>query len=411
MFQYQIWKRSLDVKYIAYIAFLLVMAVLLNYFAYEMIIDQNDVLGKKAVIDALEAQTQTTAILAQIELEYAHQDHLSEHYYRNLIVVAVLNILTFGYFIQDIFELVYANLRGVFVKTFTPNLLIDFISIILVIVWLSKVFGTYSQDLDEHRSEKQTSVLVERIRTNSGFNEKAVIATLLAIQYIRFVLALQVSRTFGPMVKILGSMLVDVIIFLFLFAAILLIFAGSGGILFQELSAYTDMEESLKTLFASSIGEFDYATYDTLTDVKPRYGWIFITVFLLLIAIMLLNFLIAILSSTYSNLEEVKTGLYLRNVINLRQRYAYNRYYSSIVYAGMPTNFMVLFALPFVVSLRSRMLNKVLMIIEYLTVGIISIFLFLCGVLILLPFAYLILLFHKARLIPQKSDRGGKRNS
>jgi len=76
---------------------------------------------------------------------------------------------------------------------------------------------------------------------------------------------------------------------------------------------------------------------------------------------MLLNFLIAILSTTYSSLNMVKNGLYMRKVIQYRQRYNYDRYYSSIVYAPPPLNLISMFFLPFL-ALRKSKYNEILLI-------------------------------------------------
>lgn len=162
-------------------------------------------------------------------------------------------------------------------------------------------------------------------------------------------LAFLVSRTFGPMVKIFGSMLSDVVIFIFLYISIFFIFAGPGQLLFEELPEYSNLGESIKIMFLSSVGNFEYDTYIPLKDVDPYVGYVFITAFMIMISIMLLNFLIAILSNIYSELNNVKNGLYLRRVIHLRKLYNYDSLYSSIVFTPPPFNLFSLVIMPFVI--------------------------------------------------------------
>ena len=64
-----------------------------------------------------------------------------------------------SYFIKDIQELVYANIRGVLVKTFTDQLLMNLSCTIAVLFWLIKRFGKFAKDLDQvrksHRNDKK----------------------------------------------------------------------------------------------------------------------------------------------------------------------------------------------------------------------------------------------------------------
>ena len=379
IFQYQIWKKSLDAVYLVYLFLVIAMAILLQIFCLDLIQEQNFVLDQKAVIDALLGQTQTTAIIEQLELAYVVQNDISSEYYKFFDVAITLNILTIGYFVQDILEIVYSSLRKVHVKTYTLSVMLNLTSTITIFIWIIKHYGDYSSGLGEYREEVRASVIISRMQDDNDFNIKFVLAILLAIQYIRLVLALQVSRTFGPMVKILTSMIVDVAIFLFLFVAMFFIFAGAGELLFEELDEYKDIVESLKTLFSSCLGEFEYETYDELKSVNPHVGYVFITVFLIIISIMLLNFLIAILSNTYELLNDVKNGLYLKNVIYLRQKYNYDRIYSSLVYANTPFNLFMLILLPFVIYFKSKKLNKMILMVEYFGVGFYGVVIFLAS--------------------------------
>ena len=52
--------------------------------------------------------------------------------------------------------------------------------------------------------------MIKRMEDDEAFNVDVVLAILIGIQFTRLVFALEVNRTFGPMVKILESMIVDI---------------------------------------------------------------------------------------------------------------------------------------------------------------------------------------------------------
>ena len=404
MFMYQVWKTSLDIKLFSYLILILAIAIILWLFSFYLVRQQKRVTDQRSVVDTLlsATTTDTTALNAA----YASLDELSDDYNQYLTVLFVFNILTFGYIIQDFQLMLYARLRDVFVNPFGLLIVLNTASSITIIVWLIKYFGDYAQDLDSYREELRVSVALQRMENDEAFNIKVVLALLIAFQFGRLVLAFQVSRTFGPMVKILGSMLYDVMVFIFLYAAIFFIFAGSGQLLFAELAEYEDIGEAMKTIFASSIGEFEYSTYDSLQEVDPYVGYVFITFFLIMISIMLLNFLIAILSATYAQLNDVKNGLYLRRVILMRKYYNYDKYYSSIVFTPPPFNIFSFIIMPFVVCKRSTRLNSIFNVIEYTGIGICAVLGFIAMSLILWPFTYLLILVNKIKRIPQRPTFG-----
>jgi hypothetical protein len=399
MFQYHVWRKSLDVKLIVNLILILLMAVLLQLYTFLFIRQTGRVASQRATVDTLAADTSTAT--ATLDAAYVLLDTLSDDYWDYQTIVIVLHVLTIGYLLQDLMDMVYIHLRGIFVNTFNLLLLLNTVSTVLFLVWLNRYTVIYMDGIDEFREELRASVVIQRQADSNIFNIKIYSAIPVAIQFLRLILALQVNRTFGPMIKIISSMISDIIIFLILFVFILFIFISSGLMLFAELDEYKDIGTASRTLFASSIGEFAYETYDTLVDVDKHVGYIFVTLYLIVSNIMLLNFLIAILSSTYSKLNQVKNGLYMRRVIQLRQRYNYNTYYSSIVFAPPPFNMLVMFALPFIVFMRNKTFNGVVMVFEYVIIGIVSVVIFLTCSLVMAPFTYLLLLIAKLRHIPK----------
>ena len=73
-------------------------------------------------------------------------------------------------------------------------------------------------------------------------------------------------------------------------------------------------------LFSASLGNFDFSLFSQNEEYLPRqYGWIYLILFLVLTNIVLINFLIAILSNKYTEMEPKKKLLYNRNILRIKQ--------------------------------------------------------------------------------------------
>ncbi|CAI2387514.1 unnamed protein product [Moneuplotes crassus] len=401
MYQYKIWKRSLDVKLIVNLIFILIICILLQIYSFLMIRQMDRVTEAKTTLDNL--------ISANGDTTQAYKDVKSEGdtYLHYSMLIFVLNCFTVGYLIQDFQVMIYLNLRKKYANTYTWLLLINLVSTLIYIIRVLRFAYHYNDDLSSEREEIRAAVQIQRMRDDDVFNFKAAIAIPVSLQFARLVYALQVNRTFGPMVKIITSMIVDVIRFLILFAAMFFIFIGAGQILFSELDEFSDLENSMKTLFASAIGEFEFGTYDDLKDVDPKVGYIFVTAFIIIANIMLLNFLIAILSTTYSELNDVKNGLYMRKVIQFRQKYNYDRKYASIVFAPVPLNMIIFLFVPLLMMGKHR-INEIFLVVEYSIVFISSIFLFFICSVIMCPVSYVLILLFKFKYIFQNPRKNWK---
>mmetsp|Transcript_23462 Transcript_23462/g.26892 ORF Transcript_23462/g.26892 Transcript_23462/m.26892 type:complete len:116 (-) Transcript_23462:827-1174(-) len=106
--------------------------------------------------------------------------------------------------------------------------------------------------------------------------------------------------------------------------------------------------------------------------LSSEYGYYFLIVFLIVSNIVLLNFIIAILSNTYAQLKDVNKALYLNEVVKVRNIFEYDKYYMSIVALFIPLNYLFLPVVPFVIFLKSKTLNKILLHIAYLPVLILG---------------------------------------
>lgn len=400
---FQIWKKSLDVQYLVESTVILAIAIIWLFVSNFVVQKENDINNLTTSLANLQS---SGASQSQIDSNTSSLLHSSEDYLQYLNFLIVIGCVTFAYLLKDLEEHMYCGLRGVYISHFTIKILLDSLNVVVVIYWLIYHFTYFVSDTSNMGAIEKASTVKNRMATAKFFEIRYTLSILSAIQLTRLVFSLQVSRTFGPMVKILFSMMKELIIFLFLYVLLFLIFASTGQLLFQELKEFSNIGQSSKTLFASSLGNFSYDLFDTITVTPPEVGYIFLTIFLLFTAVMLLNFLIAILSNTYAELNVVKNALYLRKVIQLRQRYDYDRCYSGIVFSTPPFNLLSLIFTPFLAYKKSRKLNRIVLIVQYIWIGIASIIVFSIASLFMLPLSYLAILIHKIRVIPARPFSG-----
>ena len=158
----------------------------------------------------------------------------------------------------------------------------------------------------------------------------------------------------------------------------MLAFSLVGYGLFYDVTELSTLSSSFKTMFQSSLGGFDYNLFNSAVNTSPLAGRIFLSIYLLVSSILLLNFLIAILNDTYAEYINNGKGLQAKEIIKLRAIYEHHDYYQCLVKAPNLINFYMLFLAPLVIFLKSSKLNRVILHIEYSIIH----FCFLSGVLI-----------------------------
>ena len=217
---------------------------------------------------------------------------------------------------------------------FTFEVILNAFSTGFSLYWIGKYSGEYSMDLHGIEGDLKVATILERMNSDNGFDFNYFIATVVGIQFVRILILLKAHRTFGPMIKTIFVMFYDLFVFMIIFLCVFFIFEVTGELLFDETQGSFDtFTNSCITLYSSALGEFNYEIFSGLSKNKKIIGYIYMTVYLAITLIMLLNFLIAIFSDTYVRLTETKRGLYMQEVINLRKIYEFHPLYSSIVYS------------------------------------------------------------------------------
>lgn len=229
----------------------------------------------------------------------------------------------------------------------------------------------------------------------------------MAIQWARILLIFRVNSFVGPMLNIIQSMLVEVGKFIMIYFIVVLIFESSGRILFISVDEFKSESDAWLTLFSATLGSFKFSIFESdKMHLSKEYGYYFLILYLLVTNIVLLNFIIAILSNTYTKLRDINKTLYYAEIIKARNVFEYDRYYSSMIALPIPLNALFLPVLPFVIFMKSRKLNTVLMHIAYIPLLIVGVLVFTVISIVLLPFSYIALLYQNFIDIWEKGANG-----
>lgn len=118
--------------------------------------------------------------------------------------------------------------------------------------------------------------------------------------------------------------------------------------------------------------------------------------------LLLLNLVIAIMSTTYAEFAEVKLGLYLQGIIEAIPSYKNNKQYGGLIVMTPPLNLIAYLLLPFYHCIKDkqklRNFNSVVCKIIYSPLALIVTIFFEAISLLLTPLAWVKVIVHKCKL-------------
>ena len=183
----------------------------------------------------------------------------------------------------------------------------------------------------------------------------------------------------------------DIVKFMVVYALQIMLFSCLGNILFTDIPAYRDLTYGARTLFDASLGNYSFTVLEKSAK-GDMVGTVFLILFLLLNHILLLNLLIAILSSTYAYYETKGVSLYISGILQMRFSSRYNPHYGALVSSFTPWDVLVVPFLPFFMFKNAedlKSLNSFLFHIAYLPIVFTLFVIFLMLNILILPLAYL----------------------
>ena len=237
-----------------------------------------------------------------------------------------------------------------------------------------------------------------------GVQPKVIFAYLVIVMMYRLLFQMVYFNTFCALVQIIIQMNVSCFKFLVLSLILLVAFTILGYILFNDIDQFKSIFWSFDTMYQSVFGGFDFTIYSSSTITPEFWGRIFMCLFLLGFAVLVMNFLIAILSEVYAKYIVVANALQKWEIIKLKPVYEPHKYYGCLVRAPIFfLNYYMMIMAPLVVIFKSQKLNSALIFIQYFTfLFFFVVFLFL-NLVMAMPILVLILVFIKLKYISSKT--------
>ena len=219
-----------------------------------------------------------------------------------------------------------------------------------------------------------------------------MLAAISALIWGRFILMLQLTKTFGPILRIIIVMIGDVLKFLFIWTVVLICLASIASLLFGELPEFDSFLNVILTMFSTGLGNYDYSIFNDL-KLGAIWGQSFIVFAVLVNGIVLLNFIIAILADTYSKLSSQSLGIYYDGIIAKIPVYEHDATYGGLIVGIPPFNVLALLMVPVYALVkdeaRLRSINHTFEQVLYVPLGLFLTIVFVALSTALVPFAYL----------------------
>eukprot|EP01022_Parablepharisma_sp_SALTPOND_P023797 TRINITY_DN517_c0_g1_i5.p2 TRINITY_DN517_c0_g1~~TRINITY_DN517_c0_g1_i5.p2 ORF type:complete len:1178 (+),score=141.11 TRINITY_DN517_c0_g1_i5:208-3741(+) len=384
-FEFSVWNNSaslnfflLAFEYIAFAGMIFVMEFLINK-KYNDMRDYNETYGK------------------YYEATEGARDIIFYWF-----VIALLILISSGRFIT--YTLFHYFTRRTNESTISQFVINFFLFLTLLVMFLPRIggdtLGIGTKDVEGKKLEK----LAEATKNNQYISIFSAIAEFCLGLRIAFLL--KYTDTLGPLVTIIGSMLGKAVRFGIIYIVMLFAFSLSASLLFEnDDKGFEEFGKIIFTMFQASQGGF---------EMNPDKGYkvqskLFYVVFVFVINIVLLNFVIAIVTDTYSAVVNKSSAMVYQGIILLREQYEPHDEYQFLVASclifDVPLSLIYLPIFPLLNPDQKRAFNKGILYIEYTCWFIIIIAVYVVAELLLLPICYIIVVAKKFRLFIKNRDQ------
>ena len=275
----------------------------------------------EAYLAAMKIMDESEVILKDDEASFYMKLDLQSKLSRVILVnsgTLVLNILQ---------KITY---KSILKEQFRPNFS-DFLSIVVFCSSLS--INLISFDYFVQQFTFQTNMKVQEY----------LYATLTFALCLRMSAILTYTLTFGPWIRMVFIITKDIVVFLLLYLVAVLSFALTYAVLFRrDVGYFGSVQVSVRTLFQWSVAGIDSTVFTEREELGSVLAicWAFVS------TIILLNLLIAVLSSRYEALYPQVTADYVSLMYQSYTQTRYSEPYGGLVVAPAPLNFLTVGLIP-----------------------------------------------------------------
>jgi hypothetical protein len=249
-------------------------------------------------------------------------------------------------------------------------------------------------------------LLDEFIRTDPFNYQLLALAIMCGLLWIRFILQIRGTKTFGPLIVIFLVSIKGVVEYVALFLIITFAYSCCAYLVFYRIEGFYFKNPFYCFIyfFGMSLGgDINYQSYSELSSEKPYIpflGGIFIVTVLILNVIVFFNLIIALLSNIFETYKNYSLQLYIQKKLEIRKKYYDDEErFNSLLVSYFPFNILT-FPFGFVLlfmrdQTRTKKLNKLIMYINFSFYAFLYTICFTLMTLFMLPLTYVKICYSK----------------
>jgi hypothetical protein len=201
------------------------------------------------------------------------------------------------------------------------------------------------------------------------------------------------------MIGIIKRMIPEITLFFVVYIINLAMFAFVAEAAFIELDEYNTWSKAFRTLFYASFGTFCFERIE-LCRLGIKFGVSFLLVFLIINIGLFMKLFVSIITVMYQIYQKNQNIYQMIETLRVRPATQADKTYSVLISMPPPFNILLFFLAPFLISSKNpQNLNMTFLIIAYLPILITVTLLFAIGEVIMWPFVYVKMVFHKLTMV------------
>ena len=222
----------------------------------------------------------------------------------------------------------------------------------------------------------------------------------MAAFYFRVFYLLIYNTMFGTLWGIINRLLPVLVSYIFFYAVQTIFFSVVAELAFRQLPLYNTFDNAFYSLFYSGFGFFDYDDFEEETQFGYMFGMLFILAFLISNLGLITSIFTSVIVVLYDEYYKHKSIFTMLETLRVRPVMQADKEYSALISLPPPTNGLLLFLAPFLMTNNNpELLNKSILWIAYTPILISSFMAFAAYSVILLPITYVKMFFHKMVMI------------
>jgi hypothetical protein len=220
------------------------------------------------------------------------------------------------------------------------------------------------------------------------------------LMWFRVVYLLTFNTMFGTIWGIIRRLLPELFRYIKFYIVEVILFSLIAELAFRELQRYNTFERAFYTLFYSGFGFYNYSDFQKETAFGYNFGLLFTLSFLVANLGLITTVFTAVIVVFHEEYYKHRSVFTMLETLKVRPVMQADKEYSALISMPPPLNGLLFFLGPFLMTSKNPELwNKAILWLTYLPLLLLIFAVFAFYNVLLLPFTYLKMFFHKMIMI------------